>query len=174
NANIKKYILCHEIYGSTLNILRPLRRIPVKGRKQNREKTYMVQKVYSSHLSYNCHTPNTISLIINEVCDAIKAKFAAQVMRCPTSTEQFEKRWQFPHCRGALDGKHMAGLFSIVLMALVNVNNNFLVSDGTINDASIYKGSELKEGLERSNNIFNLMNKKRSLYLVMTFLSHTS
>ena len=134
-------------------------------------------------LSYNFRVaPNTISLIINEVCDAIKAEFAAEVIQCPTTTEewtaiaeQFEKRWQFPHCCGALDGKHVAvtcpwntgsvyrnykGFFSIVLMALVDANYQFLWidvgSDGSSNDASIYNGSELKEGLESQNNIFNL------------------
>ncbi|KAI4799508.1 hypothetical protein KUCAC02_016884 [Chaenocephalus aceratus] len=47
-------------------------------------------------LSYNFRVaPNTVSLIINEVCDAIKA----EVIQCPTTTEewtataqQFEKR----------------------------------------------------------------------------------
>jgi hypothetical protein len=38
-------------------------------------------------LSYNFRVaPNTISLIINEVCDAIKAEFAAEVIQCPTTT----------------------------------------------------------------------------------------
>jgi hypothetical protein len=47
--------------------------------------------------------------------EKIKAEFAAEVIQCPTTTEewtaiaeQFEKRWQFPHCCGALDGKHVA------------------------------------------------------------------
>ncbi|KAJ4932852.1 hypothetical protein JOQ06_029692 [Pogonophryne albipinna] len=138
-------------------------------------------------LSYNFRVaPNTISLIINEVCDAIKAEFAAEVIQCPTTTEewtaiaeQFEKRWQFPHCCGALDGKHVAvtcpwntgseyrnykGFFSIVLMALVDADYKFLWidvgSDGSSNDASIYNGSELKEGLESPNNIFNLPEEK--------------
>ena len=52
-------------------------------------------------LSYNFRAPpNTISLIVNEVCDAIKAEFAAEVIQCPTSTEewtsiteQIEKGW---------------------------------------------------------------------------------
>ena len=39
-------------------------------------------------LSYNSRVaPNTISMIIHEVCDAIKAEFAAEVIPCPTSTE---------------------------------------------------------------------------------------
>jgi hypothetical protein len=42
-------------------------------------------------LSYNSRVaPNTISLIINEVCDAIKAEFAAEVIQCPTTTEESE------------------------------------------------------------------------------------
>ncbi|XP_046342433.2 protein ALP1-like [Haliotis rufescens] len=138
-------------------------------------------------LSYNFRVaPNTISLIINEVCDAIKAEFAAEVIQCPTTTEewianaeQFDKRWQFPHCCGALDGKHVAatcpwntgsvyrnykGFFSIVLMVLVDADYKFLWidvgSDGSSNDDSIYNGSELKEGLESPNNIFNLPEEK--------------
>ena len=138
-------------------------------------------------LSYNFRVaPNTISLIIDEVCDAIKAEFAGEVIQCPTTTEEwgaiaqeFEERWQFPHCCGALDGKHVAvtspwnsgsvyrnykGFFSIVLIALVDAHYKFLWidvgSDGSSNDASIYNGSELKEGLESPNNIFNLPEEK--------------
>jgi hypothetical protein len=48
-------------------------------------------------LSYNFRVAsNTISLIINEVCDAIKTEFAAEVIQCPTTTEEwFEKRTYF-------------------------------------------------------------------------------
>jgi len=39
-------------------------------------------------LSYNFRVAsNTISLIIHEICYAIKAEFAAEVIQCPTSTE---------------------------------------------------------------------------------------
>ena len=116
----------------------------------------------------------------------MKAEFAAEVIQCPTTTEewtaiaeQLEERWQFPHGCGALDGKHVAvtcpwntgsvyrnykGFFSIVLMALVDADYKFLWidigSDGSSNDTSIYNGSELKEGLENPNNIFNLPEEK--------------
>ena len=45
-------------------------------------------------------------------------------------------------------------------MALLDANYKFLWmdvgSDGSSNDARIYNGSELKEGLESLNNIFNI------------------
>ena len=92
-------------------------------------------------------------------------------IQCPTPTEewtaiaeQFEKRWKFPHCYGALDNKHVMvtcpwntgslyrnykGFFSIVLMALVDADYKFLWidvdSDGSTNDASIYNRLKLKE-----------------------------
>jgi len=44
-----------------------------------------------------------------------KPSFSADVIQCPTSTEewcssaeQFEKKWQYPRCCGALDGKLVA------------------------------------------------------------------
>jgi len=50
------------------------------------------------------------------------------------------------------------GFFSIVMMALVVADYTFLWidvgSDGSNYDASIYNGSELKEGLENPNNPF--------------------
>jgi len=85
-----------------------------------------------------------------------------------------------PHCCGALDGKHVSvtclqwntgsmyrnykGVFSIVLMALVDADYKFfridVGSDGSSNDACIYNGSELKEGLENPNNPFHLPENK--------------
>ena len=78
--------------------------------------------------------------------------------------QTFHKMWQFPHCCGALDGKHVAvtcpnnsgslyrnykGYCSVVLMALVDAN-------WCCNDAGIFNGSELKEGLNSKANIFNI------------------
>jgi len=54
--------------------------------------------------------------------------------------------------------RNYKGFFSIVLM--VNADYKFLWidvgSDGSSNDVRIYNGSELKEGLENSNNPFHL------------------
>lgn len=69
----------------------------------------------------------------------------------PTTTEEWKKiaddfyyRWNFPNCLGALDGKHVAirkppgsesfyynykKFFSIVLMAVVNANYEFIMVD---------------------------------------------
>ena len=48
---------------------------------------------------------NTISNIIPEVCEAIIAEYAEDVISCPTTPEEwrevaqlFETRWNFPHC----------------------------------------------------------------------------
>ena len=71
-----------------------------------------------------------------EVCDAIIEALACEYMRFPSNKEEF------PHCIGAIDGKHIAlsnpvdngstyfnykGLFNIVLLALkiVNFINSF-------------------------------------------------
>ena len=69
----------------------------------------------------------------------------------------FEEKWQFPHCIGAIDGKHISILplpktgsqyfnykhfFSIVLLALVDANYRFLYVDigscGRVSDGGVY------------------------------------
>ena len=72
-------------------------------------------------------------------------------MKTPSTVDEwhqvansFESQWNFPHCLGALDGKHVVmqapknsgsvyynykGTFSVVLMALVGANYKFLYID---------------------------------------------
>ena len=92
-------------------------------------------------------------------------------MTCPTTpaqwqqiTEEFYRKWNFPHACGALDGKHIAircpggsgstyfnykKFYSIVPLALVDANYKFLWADvggrGSASDAQIYSESELKD-----------------------------
>lgn len=126
-------------------------------------------------MSYGWRVPhNTISQIVPEVCQAIIDEYKDEVMKCPTTPEEwraishdFLKRWNFPHTCGALDGKHIncrcppnsgslyynyKGFYSVVLMALVDADYKFIWADiggmGSASDAQIYNASELKECVE--------------------------
>lgn len=117
---------------------------------------------------------NTISILIREVCEAIVAEFAAETIPCPRTTEEwreisqkFSDRWNFHHCLGALDGKHIAmkcprnggslyynykGFHSVILMALVDADYKFswveVGCNGTAGDAQVFNSSELREAIE--------------------------
>ncbi|XP_071499235.1 putative nuclease HARBI1 [Diadema antillarum] len=117
---------------------------------------------------------STISIFITEVCQAIVDTFSADVMVCPVTAEAWKKvsegfktKWNFPHCVGAIDGKHVAircprkagsvyfnykGFHSIVLLALVDAEYKFLYVDigasGAGSDAGVSSETTLKEALE--------------------------
>ena len=76
--------------------------------------------------------------------------------------KEFEKKWQFPNCVEAIDGKHVPlinplnsgstyfnykSFFSIVLLPLVDANYKFLYVNvgcqGRISDGGLFKNSEL-------------------------------
>jgi len=79
----------------------------------------------------------------------------------------FNEKWNFPHCLGAIDGKHIViqcpinsgteffnykGTFSIVLMALVDANYMFTYVDigcqGRISDGGVFRNTSLWHKLE--------------------------
>ena len=117
---------------------------------------------------------NTVSLIVRDVSQAIIDEFKDELMTCPRTPQEwepvirgFDKRWNFPHTCGAIDGKHVAirkppksgsfyynykGFFSIVFMAVVGPDYKFLYADvgamGSASDGQIFNRSELKEALE--------------------------
>ena len=126
-------------------------------------------------LSYNWRVAhNTISKIVREVSEAIIHEYTDEFLCPPITTdrwlsiaENFSTRWNFEHALGALDGKHVAikcpkksgsiyynykGFYSIVLMALVDADYNFIWVDagcnGSGSDAQIWNSCELKELIE--------------------------
>lgn len=111
--------------------------------------------------------------IIEETCKAIYNELCSQDLRTPKTEEEwnyvldgFEKRWQFPNCIGALDGKHVTIVkpansgsvyfnykrtFSIILFALVDAQYRFLYIDvgayGSEGDASIWQTTALQKAI---------------------------
>jgi hypothetical protein len=116
----------------------------------------------------------TVAQIIRQVCEATFEEYMNECMRTPTTpaewtevANKFSLRWQFHHCLGALDGKHIAmrkprsagsywfnykKFHSLVLVALVDRDYKFIWADvgcnGPSSDAEIWNDSPLKETAE--------------------------
>nr|XP_022911203.1 uncharacterized protein LOC111422238 [Onthophagus taurus] len=82
---------------------------------------------------------------------------------------EFQDKWNFPHCVGAMDGKHITlqaplnsgsdffnykSFFSIVLFAVVDANYNFIYanvgSQGRISDGGVFNATHFKKCFEES------------------------
>ena len=131
---------------------------------------------------------NTVCKIVPIVCRAIFRVLAPDYFRFPDTTEdwteiadQFQEKWQFPNCLGALDGKHVRlqpppksgsrfynykHTFSIVLMALVDSNYRFIYIDvgaaGRVADGGVWANTNLAKDLE--NNIICLPDDRPFLH----------
>lgn len=118
---------------------------------------------------------NTIASIIPEVCQAIVDTYMEEVIPCPSSPNEWKRiadgfynRWNLPHCIGAIDGKHVAircpahggslyynykSFHSIVLMAIVDAEYNFLYVDvgcnGAGSDGGVFELCSFRKGLEK-------------------------
>ncbi|CAH1383585.1 unnamed protein product [Tenebrio molitor] len=117
----------------------------------------------------------TISNIVTETCSAIWKCLNKKCFVTPSTetwkkiAHDFEKQWNFPHCIGAIDGKHIAmqaqnnsgaehfnykDFHSLVLLAACDANYVFTVVDidaaGRQSDAGIFKNSLLGNGLSRN------------------------
>ncbi|XP_022818061.1 uncharacterized protein LOC111350654 [Spodoptera litura] len=116
-----------------------------------------------------------ISIIVPEVCLALN-NVLKDLVKIPNTTDEWlakAKGFNFPHCIGALDGKHVMilpppntateyfnykGHFSIVLLALVDSDYCFMFVDigcpGRISDGGVYNQSVLKQKIDT--NVINL------------------
>lgn len=116
---------------------------------------------------------SAVSRIVNEVSAAIWENLSEYV-RPPKSEsdwlnieDDFNKIWNFQHCIGAIDGKHICmenppnsgslyynykGFYSIVLLAICDANYNFTLVDigqyGSNNDAGVLANSLIGQKLE--------------------------
>ena len=111
--------------------------------------------------------------IVSECSEVLWERLAPLYMKMPQNSEEWEtiaadfaEKWQFPHCLGALDGKHVVmrapwnlgslyfnykGTFSTVLLALADANLKFIAIDigayGRNSDGGIFANSNLGKGL---------------------------
>lgn len=116
---------------------------------------------------------STISKIVIETCKAIVDELMSEFMPPPTEEKwiqianEFWNMWNFPNCLGALNGKHVViqapcnsgseyfnykKTFSIVLMALVDAHNKFIMvgigSYGKNSDGGIFAHSAMGKTFE--------------------------
>ena len=114
---------------------------------------------------------STIHGIIPETCNAIYQVLQPIVLKEPDATDWariergFWRRWDFPNCIAAIDGKHCMiqsppnsgslyynskGYFSLVLMALVDHQYKFTYIDvgeyGSNSDSNVFRNSNLGTG----------------------------
>lgn len=109
---------------------------------------------------------NTVSLIVKDVCNALWIHLQPIYMKLPTESEweviaeDFNDKWQFPNCFGAVDGKHISikcppqsgsnyfnykKIYSVVLLAVVDAHKRFIIIDvgsmGRFSDGGIFADS---------------------------------
>ncbi|XP_018407700.1 PREDICTED: putative nuclease HARBI1 [Cyphomyrmex costatus] len=118
---------------------------------------------------------NTVSKIIAETCKVIWTTLKEEVFLQPNATnwqtisEDFNKYWNFPHCIGAIDGKHIIiqapansgscfynykGNHSINLLAVSDAKYRFIIVDigapGRQGDSGVLTNSGLMNLLENN------------------------
>ncbi|XP_041983237.1 putative nuclease HARBI1 [Aricia agestis] len=129
---------------------------------------YLVSGMDLEDLKFTCAiAPCTLGGIIIETCEAIIAALKENI-QVPRSSEEwcrvaegFQNRWNFPHCIGSVDGKHIniqkpansgsyyynyKQSYSIVLMSIVNSSYEFMMVDvganGKVSDGGVLKNTE--------------------------------
>lgn len=67
--------------------------------------------------------------------------------------QDFDLKWQFPHCLGAVEAKHIQGSSPVAMLAVVDANYKFLCASvgtgGCESDASLFAHSDLCRVMDR-------------------------
>uniref|UniRef100_A0A667WK21 DDE Tnp4 domain-containing protein n=1 Tax=Myripristis murdjan TaxID=586833 RepID=A0A667WK21_9TELE len=113
---------------------------------------------------------STVSMIVSQTCEALHRTLCDEYLKeWLDIAEEFLQKWQFPHCLGAIDGKHITiqppahsgstfrnykGRFSVVLMAVVDASYQFkyvsVGAQGRASDAGVFAESDFKQALDRN------------------------
>ena len=135
-----------------------------------------------SHAFYFRIGRTTISNILRETCEAIWKALNKQYVKVPTTTNEwievangFDEAWNYPHCLGAIDGKHIMidcpkncgsayynykAFHSVVLLAVCDAKYCFTFVDigayGSINDANVLSNSAFGNAFEEHPTDLNL------------------
>uniref|UniRef100_A0A1A7WNN8 DDE Tnp4 domain-containing protein n=1 Tax=Iconisemion striatum TaxID=60296 RepID=A0A1A7WNN8_9TELE len=112
----------------------------------------------------------TLSRIVMETCAAITSVLREDYLKAPSTESEwkviakdFEDKWHFPHCIGAIDGKHIfiqppansgsmfynyKSRFSVILMAVVDANYKCVYASAGTSDAGVFAHSDLREAMD--------------------------
>ncbi|XP_047473819.1 uncharacterized protein LOC125028514 [Penaeus chinensis] len=171
NTNMREAITPHERLSATLRFL-------ATGRS-------LKDLRYSARMG-----TSTLSEIIPETCNAIFHVLRGEFLQFPKTEQEwtnignlFEEKWNFPNCLGAVDGKHVhitppkdagsyfynyKGYNSLVLMAVVNANYEFLYADigtnGRVSDGGVLNNTTFgKKNSKTTNFTFHPLGSTVSL-----------
>ncbi|XP_051164908.1 uncharacterized protein LOC127283849 [Leptopilina boulardi] len=157
---LKKQYLCREPLSTELRLAITLHYLAQGDSTKTLARYYLIGR-------------STLYEIIAEVTKAIWDTLSKVHLKVKsnddwkTIAENYEKRWNFPHCVGALDGKHIRIIkppysgsvfynykkfFSFVLMAMCDSNYKFTWVDvgdyGSLSDSSVFSATGFAQELE--------------------------
>ena len=165
---IEKDICPKQILGGC-KVVRPMERLTLTLRFLATRETYR-----SLSLQFRI-SRSTVSYIVSQVCMAIYKNMAHLYLKTPKSVKdwediasEFEAKWQYPNCIGAIDGKHIvmqqppgAGstfynythTHSVVLLAVVGPNYECIYADvgtnGRVSNGGVWNKCSLAKKIEQ-------------------------